>query len=63
MRDNDLPILSNEAMANQWTHLGTLKCIPAKMTTRIAPSKLLVRGGQSVISKGECRDVNAERES
>ena len=25
----DLPIPSNEAMANQWKHLGTLKCVPA----------------------------------
>ena len=25
----DLPILSNEAMASQWMHLRTLKCVPA----------------------------------
>ena len=25
----DLPIPSNEAMANQWKHLGTPKCVPA----------------------------------
>ena len=35
----DLPIPSNEATANQWKHLGTLKCVPAMY--RVQPISFL----------------------